>query len=214
MGSPEYELGRREGNDDMQEDTQHWVTIDKPFCLGETPVTQAQWNAVMGNNPSQFSGDNLPVESVTWKDAISFCKKLNEKYHDQLPAGYEFSLPTEEQWEYACRAGTATALNNGQDLTTEGGRCPNLDEVAWYKRNSEGTTHPVKQKKPNAWGFYDMHGNVWEWCWTASGNESYRACRGGRYDSFAWICRSAYRNWCKLDRHDGLGLRLALVPVQ
>ncbi|MBQ7401833.1 MAG: formylglycine-generating enzyme family protein [Lentisphaeria bacterium] len=225
MGSPAGELGRE--NDEAQ----HQVTLTKDYWLGKYEVTQAQWKAVMGSNPSTFIGDNLPVECVIWHDAKEFCKKLNEIYADKLPAGYQFDLPTEAQWEYACRAGTTTDLNNGKNLTSVRGECYNLNEVAWYTKNSGDATHEVGQKRANAWGLYDMHGNVLEWCrdWygaypgrsvtdpvgPSSGSE--RVLRGGGRDFYAFCCRSA-------DRHgvdpafrfgsDGLGFRLALVPIQ
>ena len=223
MGSPEGEKGR--DNDEKQ----HQVTLTKDYWLGKFEVTQAQWQAVMGNNPSNFKGDNRPVEKVSWNDAKEFCSKLNEKYAGKLPAGYKFDLPTEAQWEYACRAGTTTALNNGTNLTDEKYNCENLAEVAWYDyQNKENQTHPVGQKRPNNWGLYDMHGNVWEWCrdWFASysgdatdpvgpSSGSSRVIRGGSWGSGAECCRSANRyNRSPGDRYYDLGFRLALVPVQ
>ena len=164
MGSPENELGR---NDD---EIQHEVTLSEGYWLGKYEVTQNQYKAVMGVNPSFFKGANLPVECVGWDDANNFCAKLTarEREAGRLPKGYEYTLPTEAQWEYACRAGTTTAFNNGKDIPSADQRwnqpCPNLDEVGWCQYNSDGTTHSVGQKLPNAWGFYDMHGNVLEWC--------------------------------------------------
>jgi formylglycine-generating enzyme required for sulfatase activity len=130
----------------------HLVTISKPFFLGATEVTQAQWSVVMGGNPSKFKGDKLPVENVSWDDAMAFCKKLTERERTagRLPAGYIYTLPTEAQWEYACRAGTI------------GRYAGDLDAMAWYDENSSRKTHPVGSKKANGWGLSDMHGNVWE----------------------------------------------------
>ncbi|MBQ7401834.1 MAG: formylglycine-generating enzyme family protein [Lentisphaeria bacterium] len=205
------------------------VTLTKPFYLGKFEVTQAQWKAVMGSNPSGFKGDNLPVECVSWHDAKEFCKKLNEIYADKLPAGYRFDLPTEAQWEYACRAGTTTALNNGKDLTSSDGRCVNLNEVAWYYQNSGAGTHRVGQKRANAWGLYDMHGNVWEWCRDLYGSYpygsvtnpvgpssgSYCVIRGGSWFYDADGCRSADRHGDVPSRRNRSGgFRLALVPIQ
>lgn len=157
MGSPEDEVGR---NDD---EVQHLVTLTQGFWLGKYQVTQDQWVAVMGNNPSRFLGSNLPVETVSWHD-VSEPEGFLGKINRFAAAAGTYSLPTEAQWEYACRAGTMTALNSGKNLTIEEGVCPNLDEVAWYGQNSWGKTHPVGQKMANAWGLHDMHGNVWEWC--------------------------------------------------
>ncbi|MBE3098690.1 MAG: formylglycine-generating enzyme family protein [Planctomycetes bacterium] len=174
---------------------QHEVTISKPFYMGVTEVTQAQYEAVMGTNPSHFKGATNPVETVSWNDATEFCKKLSEKTRQTV------RLPTEAEWEYACRAGTATAFSFGDSDSA-------LGDYAWYTSNSGNTTHPVDQKKPNAWGLFDMHGNVWEWCadwWRrdypngavtdpqgpASG--PYRVLRGGSWSSSPDYCRSAGR---------------------
>ena len=198
--------------------------------MGKFEVTQAQWQAVMGNNPSSYKGDNRPVERVSWNEAKEFCDKLNEKYAGKLPAGYKFDLPTEAQWEYACRAGTTTALNNGTNLTSLMGSCSNLNEVGWYEKNcSRYVGHKtVGQKRPNNWGLYDMHGNVCEWCrdWYASysgdatnpvgpSSGSCRVFRGGSCSDCAEYCRSEFRRyWGPDNRFFTLGFRLALVPVQ
>lgn len=141
MGSPESEKGRN------IDETEHQVTISKSFYLGKYEVTQGQWIAVMGSNPSKFSGcgDNCPVEYVNWQDIQEFIKKLNEKGEGT------YRLPTEAEWEFACRAGTIGAYNGS-----------NLSDLGWYGENSDDRTHPVGQKKANAWGVYDMHGNVYE----------------------------------------------------
>ena len=222
MGSPSGEKGRFENEDE------HRVTISKPFLIGKYEVTQGQWQAVMGNNPSRFKGGDRPVESVSWDDAKKFCNRLNVLYAGKLPKGYCFDLPTEAQWEYACRAGTNTALNSGRDLTSEEGTCSNLDEVGWYGENSGETTHAVGRKRPNAWGIYDMHGNVWEWCrdWygdyngdatdpTGPVSGSRRVGRGGSWILNAKFCRSAVRGLSDPGGRGGnLGFRLALVPVK
>ncbi|MBQ4328132.1 MAG: SUMF1/EgtB/PvdO family nonheme iron enzyme [Lentisphaeria bacterium] len=221
MGSPAGELGR--SNDEQQ----HQVTLTQDYWLGKFEVTQTQWQALMGNNPSNYKGDDRPVEQVSWNDAKEFCNKLNTIYAGKLPAGYKFDLPTEAQWEYACRAGTTTALNNGKNLTDEKYNCENLAEVAWYDyQNKENQTHPIGQKRPNNWGLYDMHGNVWEWCrdWYGSYNGdavdpvgpssgSFRVIRGGSWNYFARNCRSADRSYDSPgNRNNDLGFRLALVP--
>ena len=211
MGSPSSEEGRYDG------ETQHRVTLTKGFWMGETEVTQGLWTKVMGDNPSDFkSGGDHPVENVSWNDCQEFLSKINA----QAPvAGFEWRLPTEAQWEYACRAGT-TGPYAGTGW---------LDDMGWYDENSGNATHRVGTKKANAWGFFDMHGNVWEWC--ADGYGSYpseavtdptgafsgsdRVSRGGSWIYFARGCRSASRYIFDPGyRSIFLGFRVALVPVQ
>jgi len=127
----------------------HEVTISQPFCMGKYVVIQEQWQAIMGNNPSTFQGAKNPVEGVSWNDAQEFCKKVSEKVAKTV------RLPTEAEWEYACRAGSTTEYCFGD---AENG----LADYAWFSVNSGNTPHPVGEKKPNAWGLYDMHGNVWQ----------------------------------------------------
>ncbi len=220
MGSPENELGR------FDNETQHKVTILKPFYIGKYEVTQSLYENLMGNNQSKFKGENNPIENVSWYEAKEFCKRLNTLFKDFTPKGYKFDLPTEAQWEYACRAGTTTSLNSGKNITSVfGGQ--NLNEVGWYGANSKNRTHPVGQKKPNAWGIYDMHGNVNEWCrdpcreYTSSAvtdqyynKDSFYFIRGGCCRTIAALCRSANRNYRDPSiRNFDIGFRLALVPV-
>jgi hypothetical protein len=179
--------------------------LTNDFWMAETETTQAQWKAVMGNNPSAFKGDKLPVERVSWDDCQEFVKKLNAAAVREIPSGFKFSLPTEKQWEYACRAGSTTNYYFGDDEKQ-------LGDYAWYGGNSEKKTHEVGTKVPNAWGLYDMHGNVWEWTDSASSGH-YRVYRGGSWHYGAGDCRSASPSY---DLPEGsnpdLGLRLALVP--
>lgn len=190
MGSREYFLDEKQVR----------VKISEPFFLGKTEITQAQWSAVFEKNPSFFKKASLPVECVTWHEAMAFCEKLTarERRAGRLPKGMKFSLPTEEQWEYACRAGTQTRFCSGE---TES----DLSRVAWWKENSGETTHEPAQKTPNAWGLYDMHGNVWEWC-------ANFARRGGGWNGTAKDCRAAdsYRI-VPVTRSRGIGFRVALV---
>jgi formylglycine-generating enzyme required for sulfatase activity len=145
------------------------------FAIGKYPVTQAQYQAVMRTNPSYFKNNpQNPVEQVSFEDAQVFCQKLSQL------TGKNYRLPTELEWEYACRAGTTTDYYFGDDYRQ-------LKDYAWYIDNSQGTTHPVGQKKPNAWGLYDMHGNVWEWCKKDD-------LRGGSWGSFADDCRISIYN--------------------
>lgn len=221
MGSPEDELLRSD------DETQHLVRITRGFWMGKFPVTQAQWEGVVGSNPSRFDGADLPVEGVSWDD-ISESGGFLDKANRFGRAGEAFSLPTEAQWEYACRAGTTTALNNGMDLTTDYGNCPNLDQVAWYGGNSGETTHPVGQKKAKAWGLHDMHGNVWEWCSDGyddyppgplvdprgADSGTYRVLRGGSWCLGANCCRAASRTYYNPAYGSyGVGFRLARSSV-
>ncbi len=150
MGSPIGEVGRNEG------ETPHLVTISNRYYLGAYEVTQEQYGEVMGNNPSAFKGAQKAVEMVSWNDAVSFCKKLSE-LPEEKAAGREYRLPTEAEWEYACRADSTTTYSFGETAES-------LGEYAWFGEGREGKTHKVGLKKPNRWGLYDMHGNVGEWC--------------------------------------------------
>ena len=220
--------------DHFRDEPLHQVTLTDDFWLGQYEVTQAQWGAVMGYNPSDAGTYNdCPVDSISWDEAKEFCEKLNNDSNIQRPAGYIFDLPTEAQWEYACRAGTASALNNGQELRFYRGRDEQMDALGWYQGNSLGRTWPVGQKEPNAWGLYDMHGNVWEMCRDkarlANGYTWSNVCdtisrtnpvgtdgdrhviRGGSWINEPMKCRSAYRASIDANGANGVGFRLALV---
>ena len=178
-------------------------TTHKGLYFGKYQVTQAQWQAIMGNNPSYFTGDSSrPVEQVSWYDCREFIEELNARA-EVKQAGLTFFLPTEEQWEYACRAGST-----GKYGLLADGREGSLDEMGWYEDNSGDETHSVGQKKPNAWGLYDMHGNVWEW--TAS--ENYDGClsRGGSWGKYAGGCGAdTWRDNYRDSWYNDLGFRLA-----
>ena len=209
MGSPESEKGHLDYPDkNNNNEALHEVTLTKGFWIMETEVTQKQWQAVMGYNPCRFKNDNCPVECVSWSDCQKFCFQLG------------FQLPTEAQWEYACRAGSSDTYAG------------NLNEMAWYDSNSGNKTHPVGMKKPNAWGLYDMHGNVWEWCqdWqllpypgvsetdpVGPSNGIYRVHRGGSWRHGGTWCRSAYRSGHTPDdpaSYIGFRCICAKMPVQ
>jgi formylglycine-generating enzyme required for sulfatase activity len=191
----EFQMGSANGSDD--ERPVHTVRISKPFYLGLHEVTQGQWETVMGSNPSQFKGDtNRPVETVSWEEVQKFIDKLNSR-----EGSTKYRLPTEAEWEYAARAGSTTAYSFGDDSSQ-------LGKYAWFADNADNTTHPVGKLQPNAWGLYDMHGNVWEWVqdwygkYTAEpvtdpqgpASGSARVVRGGSWYFDAGICRSAYRS--------------------
>ncbi|NES70978.1 MAG: formylglycine-generating enzyme family protein, partial [Okeania sp. SIO2D1] len=208
MGSPENEAGR-----ESSESPQHQVSL-QPFYMSKYPITQKQYEAMMGNNPSNFKGGSRPVENVSWHNAIEFCQKLSEK------TGKIYTLPSESQWEYACRAGTTTPFYFGETITSE---------LVNYE-GKIGQTTDVGSFPPNAFGLYDMHGNVWEWCldvwhnnyngaptdgnaWEIGGNNSYRLLRGGSWSYNSGYCRCAWRININADCFDvNCGFRVGL-PV-
>ncbi|MCF8105882.1 MAG: SUMF1/EgtB/PvdO family nonheme iron enzyme [Desulfohalobiaceae bacterium] len=205
MGSPENEYGR----DDNER--QHQVALTKDFYIQTTEVTQRQWKAVTGENPSYFQicGSDCPVEQVSWNDVREFIKKLNQMEHTET-----YRLPTEAEWEYACRAGSRTPFYGGGRIAEDPlGYNQDLALRGWYFRNSEKSPHRVARKEPNAWGLYDMHGNVWEWCrdWVSKypfhavsdpagpGQGLHKIRRGGSWSHYPVFCRSAYRSWIDPD---------------
>jgi len=205
------------GDKDFDDATPHEVTISNDYWMQTTETTQGQWEAVMGKNPSFFKGADLPVETVSREECQEFLKKLNEKAKDQLK-GKAAKLPTEAEWEYACRAGEKGKWCFGDDEKK-------LSEYAWSEKNSDDKTYPVGQKKPNAWGLYDMHGNVWEWCedWyemypsgavtdpTGPAKGQFRCLRGGGWFNGGGDSRSAYRGRnLPAYRFDVSGLRASL----
>jgi formylglycine-generating enzyme required for sulfatase activity len=208
MGSPKTEPNR------IPNETQHQVMFKKGFRIGVTEVTQKQWQQVMGSNPSDFKGDDLPVEHVTWYEAEEFCRRLSQKEQKQ------YRLPTEAEWEYACRAGTKTAYYTGQDKAA-------LDSAGWYRGNSRNQSHPVGLKKSNPWGLYDMHGNVSEWCAERPDADTFKSnsaqldreekklrdLRGGSWGLGGSDCRSASRHRnAAFFRFFDLGLRVMCEP--
>jgi formylglycine-generating enzyme required for sulfatase activity len=229
MGSPETEEGRcpiysvirealmetaatvKGGTDNELQVT---VALTKGFWMAKMQVTQVQWKAVMGSNPSYFRGDNLPVETVSWKDTQEFLEKLNAFIGNC--DGRKMVLPTEAQWEYACRAGETGPYSGGT-----------IDEVAWYIGNSDAKTHPVATKKANAWGLHDMSGNVREWCqdWfitalsggvdpTGPSSGRRRVLRGGSWSARADCCRAANRSLSTpSDSNNFIGFRVARSSV-
>ena len=225
MGSPSGEQ-----DSDNSERPLTVVTLTEGYWMGRKEVTQAQYQAVIGTNPSNFTGDlQRPVEEVSWNDATNYCGKLTQQLRNagRLPSGYEYRLPTEAQWEYACRGGTTTRFSFGDDPGYS-----LLSNYAWYDSNSGSATHDVGTKQPNPWGLYDMHGNVWEWCqdWYGTypgGNVTnytgritgsapvFRMFRGGSWGGNGQFCRSARRYYCgdPSFRHVDLGFRVVIVQV-
>jgi formylglycine-generating enzyme required for sulfatase activity len=234
MGSPEDEQARQ-----PDEGPQTEVTLTQGFWMGKYEVTQGEYQAVMGENPSWYNGVtgahdfdvdlSRPVESVSWDNAVAYCEALTtqERAANRIPQGFAFSLPTEAQWEVACRAGSSTRFSYGNDPDyTE------LGDYAWYSGNSDGMTHPVGQKSPNGFGLYDMHGNVLEWCqdwWSdnlpggtevdpqGSSMASQRVIRGGCWCSDGKDCRAAYRSamgTSPMDAGSDIGFRVVLAPAR
>lgn len=202
MGSPLNESRR------YSDENQVNVVITKDFEIGKYSITQKQWSEIMGKNPSYNKrSENNPVENISWYDTQEFIDKLN------LKTGLKYRLPTEAEWEYACRAGTVTPSHFSPG---------EADEYLWNFQNSGGMTHPVGEKKPNRFGVYDMHGNVWEWLYDAYQDDlpggtdpvvsagSYRVVRGGSYNYYAESLRSAFRNFFSAgDSYGNIGFRLA-----
>ncbi|MDR3113923.1 MAG: formylglycine-generating enzyme family protein [Treponema sp.] len=223
MGSPASEAGRYD-----DEGPQHRVTV-KSFSIGKYEVTQKEWVELMRSNPSNFKGDTLPIENVSWYEAVEYCNKLSVK--EGLTPAYTrngdrvtwnrnangYRLPTEAEWEYAAKGGN----KGGSSYEYPGGNSP--DRLAWYGDNSGGSTHPVGTKQPNGVGVYDMSGNVWEWCWDWYGSYSggvqtdpmgpssgsNRIARGGSWGSGIRALRSAFRSYSAPSfRASNLGFRL------
>ncbi len=223
MGSPSNQLDRA-----LDEGPEVEVTLTKGYWMGKYPTTQREYHSLIGTNPSRFKGDdNRPVEEISWSEALTYCAELTSlgRARAKLPAGYAYRLPTEAEWEYACRAGTTTRFSYGEDPCYK-----RLGRYAWYDSNSDSTTHPVGQKLPNAWGLFDMHGNVWEWCldWYGPylggsvvdprGSEagSYRVIRGGGWGVDASLCATASRgnNSYPWFRSNYRGFRVVLALQQ
>ena len=219
MGSPPDEEGRY-GEEDLSDP----IAFAQGYWIFETPCTQALWTAVMGKNPSHFKGPDRPVEQVSFKDANGFIKKLN-----RLCPGLNLALPSEAQWEYACRGGTKGATWLGPAVVDGKANKALLDRIAWYGDNSEGETHPVGEKEPNPWGLHDMLGNVYEWCadvWhdshdgadpgraaRAGGRSAGRVIRGGSWSGEARLARAGARYvYDPVLRHLLLGFRCVRGP--
>jgi len=219
MGSPETEEG---SNDD--ERPQHHVTVPS-FLMGKYPVTQAQYQAIMGTNPSLFKGSNRPVECVSWDNAVAFCEKLSQI------TGKTYRLPSEAEWEYACRAGTTTPFHFGETITTD---LVNYNCNYTYGQGSKGvyrkeTTEVGSFGVANNFGLYDMHGNVWEWCqddwhndyegapidgsaWLNNEEDNnWKLLRGGSWDTYPENCRSAFRNLSNLDHYYDIHIGFRVV---
>jgi formylglycine-generating enzyme required for sulfatase activity len=224
MGAPRNEL---DSSTLGPEYPQTAVTISRGFWMGKYEVTQGEYLAVMGSNPSNFQGDpNRPVEMVTWFNATNYCGKLTqrERAAGRIATNSVYRLPTEAEWEYACRGSTSTRFSYGDDLAYT-----NLTQYAWYDANSGSTTHPVGQKLPNPWGLYDMHGNVQEYCQDVydtyrggialdpqgPATGSARVHRGGDWSHADWGCRSAFRfGFDGSNVFFNLGFRVVLAPGQ
>jgi formylglycine-generating enzyme required for sulfatase activity len=222
MGSPSDELDRG-----LDEGPAIPMQIQQGFWMGKYEVTQGEYLAIMGINPSHYAGDPArPVEKVSWQDAVEYCSKLTKRDREagRLPDGYSYRLPTEAEWEYACRAGTKTRFSFGDDPDYS-----RIEDHGWYTGNSRSITHPVGTKRPNSWGLYDMHGNVWEWCQdylnranssespkgTRQLRSSLRGARGGSWLYDAHFCRSANRDdYFPSNRCSDLGFRVILAPSE
>lgn len=209
-----FTMGSSLQTGDGDEGPEHKVTITKPYYMGKYEVTEEQWEALMGSNPGHFIGEKNPVDNVSYKDCEIFLDKLSQK------TGHKFVLPTEAQWEFACRAGTNTRWSFGDNESL-------LEKYAWYQDNSNKTTHPVGEKQPNPYGLYDMYGNVQEWCadWYANPYEkadakdplgpnsgASKVLRGGAWGDDISMIRSSYRNCNGAEgKTPGIGFRCAML---
>jgi len=232
VGSPPCEDHR-----DPDEQPMTLIRFTYGFWMSKYETTQREYESVMGANPSMFRGDpDRPVENVTWRDALAYCQRLTQREHlaGRLPQGHVYRLPTEFEWEYACRAGTTTLFSFGFDRCTRWlDYVDTLCEYAWTSHNSGGQTHPVGTRKPNPWGLFDMHGNVWEWCLNpfvlypgghltvtvgeATNDLPFQCIRGGAWHIDAQGCRTADRqNWFSdkpVTPYGSFGFRVVLAPT-
>ena len=214
-----FKMGSAEKDAPAAEKPQVTATFREPFAMAKYEVTQELYQAVIGKNPSRWNGPRNSVEMVSWDEANEFCRKLTAQLHERklLPPDQLIRLPSEAEWEYCCRAGTTTRYSFGD-------KADDLGDYAWFKGNSAGNDPPVGKKKPNAWGLYDMHGYVWEWCadaWhkdhegaptdgtaRAAKDVKERVMRGGSWNDGADAARSAFRQGRPPDtRSDAVGFR-------
>jgi len=219
MGSHPSEVGHH-----LEEETLHMVIHSQGFWMGAYEVNQKQFLQLMGENPSTFQDENMPAHKVDWHDALEFCEILTdqEKRDKRIPDNWKFNLPTEAQWEYACRADATTAYHFGNSVD-------DLARFCWFNDNSKGSPKPVGLKRPNDWGLYDIHGNVGEWCYdwygkryppdrsvdpiTEKGSEK-KVFRGGTYTDIPERCRSAHRHKIEPDtRNPWIGFRVVLTNL-
>ena len=239
-----FEKGSSEEDEEADDDEVPLQTVifSRPFYVGKYEITQAQWQAVMGGNPSYFTGATRPVEQVSWYDCLRFCNRLSlelgypssydERTWESTPLAGGIRLPTEAEWEYVCRAGETTRYSFGDDESE-------LESAAWFDESSGAMTHPVGSRQPNSWGLYDVHGNVYEWCydwyrespepedgdneyddeeedsWEDEEEETGRIIRGGGLGSYYYDCRSANRGYADpIGEYDDIGFRVVLPVLE
>ena len=217
MGSPKSEPGHRYEEEDL-----HQVIISRGFWIGQFEVTQTQFETITGGNPSTFKDPQMPVHKVNWEDAMEFCETLTDRENsmNRMPDKWGFNLPTEAQWEYACRADTTTVFNFGNGAEE-------LPQYGWFSDNSDGSPKTIGTKKPNPWGIHDLQGNVGEWCFDWYGKaypddgsvdpitkkgSAFKIFRGGTYTDISDRCRAAYRNRATPDTSNSwIGFRVVLM---
>jgi formylglycine-generating enzyme required for sulfatase activity len=217
MGSPKSEPGHRQEEEEL-----HQVTISRGFWVGQFEVTQAQFETILGDNPSAFKDPQMPVHKVNWHEAMEFCEVLTEreKSVNRMPNKWSFNLPSEAQWEYACRADTTTVFHFGNEAEE-------LPPYGWFADNSDGGPKTIGTKKPNAWGIHDLHGNMGEWCFDWYGKaypvdgsvdpitekaSAFKVFRGGTYTDIPERCRAAHRHRITPEtRNPWIGFRVVLM---